>query len=250
MNINANLSVKLHKYITADFGIISSMGIRRSPHYGYSSTYAAEFPTVINDVNTIPAISFPVYANNDPELESPWYAVTSLYTQNPIGNILENGSYTETSSKGLMNLRLNVDLSFLTKGLKSMTYGAYDAINLVRLGIKEDYAAYILNQTVGENGEVVMTPIQSSSHSVVQTSDKSKILDYYSNRFYLVQKFSYDRSFGKHQVTAGADYMITKRASKNLSEHQREMNFGFNAGYVYDDKYIFQTALNEHGTFF
>lgn len=250
VNINANLSVKLHKYITADFGIISSMGIRRSPHYGYSSTYAAEFPTVINDVNTIPAISFPVYANNDPELESPWYAVTSLYTQNPIGNILENGSYTETSSKGLMNLRLNVDLSFLTKGLKSMTYGAYDAINLVRLGIKEDYAAYILNQTVGENGEVVMTPIQSSSHSVVQTSDKSKILDYYSNRFYLVQKFSYDRTFGKHQVTAGADYMITKRASKNLSEHQREMNFGFNAGYVYDDKYIFQTALNEHGTYF
>ncbi len=250
VNINANLNVKLHKYITADFGIISSVGIRRSPHYGYNTSYTNDFPTVLNDVNTIPAITFPIYANNDPELESPWYAVTSLYTQNPIGNILANGSYTETTRKGLMNLKLNVDLSFITKGLKSMTYGAYDATNLVRLGTSEDYAAYILKATTDGSGETVMTPVKSSSHNVVQTSDKSKILDYYSNRFYLVQKFSYDRTFGKHQVSAGADYMLTSRSASGLTEHQREMNFGFNAGYVYDDRFIFQTALNEHGTYF
>ena len=260
VNINANLDVRIHRYITADFGIISTMGIRRSPNYGYSANYSSEdetqnttlgvteFPDVISDINTIPAVSFPIYANNSPELESPWYAVSSLYTQNPVANILENGSYTETIRKGLMNVALKVDLSFITEGLRSMTYGAYDATNLVRLGNAEDYAAYILTPDVVD-GENVMKPVKSGSHSVKEMSNKAKLLDYFSNRLYLVQKFSYDRKFGKHSVTAGLDYMITKRSQKFITEHRREMNFGFNAGYVYDDRFIVQTAMNGHGTY-
>ena len=250
VNINANLDVKIHKYITAQFGIVSSMGIRRSPHYGYASSYGVEFPTILNDINTIPALSFPIYANNDPELESPWYAITAQYTQNPIGNITENGHYTETTRKGLMNLRLNVDLSFITKGLKSMTYAAYDATNFVRLGTKEDYAAYIISNTTDEvTGETASSLSQSPSHSVIQTTNKSKLMDFYSNRMYLVEKLSYDRTFGKHAVSAGADYMITKRSQTGIREHRREMNVGFNASYVYDDRYIISTTMNEHGTY-
>lgn len=260
VNINANLDVKIHKYITAKFGIVSTMGIRRSSNYGYSANYSSEdggsnttlgvieFPDIISDINSIPAISFPIYANNDPELETPWYAVSSLHTQNPIANITENGSYSETIRKGLMNAGLDIDLSFITKGLKSMTYGVYDATNLVRLGTAEDYAAYLLSPTVVD-GENVMKPVQSSSHSIKEMSSKTKLLDYFANRLYFVQKFSYDRNFGKHAVNAGLDYMITKRSQKFITEHRREMNIGFNAGYAYDDKYVLQTAMNEHGTY-
>ena len=260
VNINANLDVKIHKYIKAKFGLISTMGIRRSSNYGYSANYSSEdagsnttlgvieFPDIINNINNIPAISFPIYANNDPELEAPWYAVSSLYTQNPIANILENGSYSETIRKGLMNVGLDIDLSFITKGLKSMTYGVYDATNLVRLGTAEDYAAYLLSPTV-EDGVTVMKPVQSSSHSIKEMSSKTKLLDYFSNRLYFVQKFSYDRTFGKHAVSAGLDYMMTKRSQKFITEHRREMNVGFNAGYVYDDRYIVQAVMNEHGTY-
>lgn len=260
VNLNANLDVKIHNNIKAKFGIISTMGLRRSSNYGYSSNYSSddpnsnttlgviEFPDIINDINNIPAISFPIYANNDPELEFPQYAVSSLYTQNPIANILENGSYSETIRKGLMNVGLDIDLSFVTKGLKSYTYGVYDVTNLVRLGTAEDYAAYLLNPVV-EDGVKVMKPVQSSSHSIKEMSSKTKLLDYFSNRFYFVQKFSYDRKFGKHAVTAGLDYMMTKRSQKFITEHRREMNFGFDASYVYDDRYIFQTAVNEHGTY-
>ncbi len=242
VNVNANLDVKIHKNIKVSFGIVSSMSIRRSPHYGYSTSYSQEFPTILNDINTIPPLSFPIYANNDPSLESPWYAITAQYTQNPIANITENGNYTETTRKGLMNLKLDVDLSFITKGLKSMTYGAYDATNFIRLGTKEDYAAYILS-----DGGSTLT--QSPSHSVIQTTSKSKLSDYYSNRMYLVEKLSYDRTFGKHAVSAGLDYMITKRSRTGVREHKREIDFGFNASYVYDDRFIFSTALNEHGTY-
>lgn len=261
ININANLDIKLHRYITARIGLLSTMGIRRSSNYGYSPNWssqdassnttlsAIEMPGVLNDINGIPAISFPIYANNDPSLESPWYAVSSLYRQNPIANILENGAYTETIRKGLVDVALDIDLSWITKGLRSVSYGAYDATNLVRLGTAEDYAAYMLVKGIDEHGNDAMIPQQSTSHSVKEMSNKTRLLDYFSNRFYFVQKFGYDRTFGRHDVSAAATYMITKRSQKLISEHRREINFGVNAGYVYDGRYILQAAANVHGTY-
>ena len=115
-----------------------------------------------------------------------------------MANILENGAYTETIRKGLINVGVDIDFSFLTPGLTSMTYGAYDATNLVRLGTAEDYAAYILNKGIDENGYDAMIPEQSSSHSVKAMANKTRLLDYFSNRFYFVQKFAYDRTFGHY----------------------------------------------------
>ncbi|WP_295936950.1 SusC/RagA family TonB-linked outer membrane protein [uncultured Alistipes sp.] len=261
VNINANLDIKLHRYIRARFGLISTMGVRKSSNYGYSPNYSSEdassnttlgvteFPDIISDINTIPAISFPIYANDDPSLESPWYAISSLYKQNPIANILENGSYSETIRKGLFNVGIDVDLSFLTPGLSSMSYGAYDATNLVRLGKAEDYAAYILNKGIDENGYDAMIPEKSSSHSVVEMSKKTKLLDYFSNRFYFVQKFAYERTFGRHAVDASASLMVTKRSQKFITEHRRELTFGFGARYAYDGRYLVQAACSYQGTY-
>ena len=261
ININANLDVKLNRYISASFGLISSLGLRKSNNYGYSSNYssedassnttlsAIEFPDIISDLNTIPPLSFPVYADNSEELESPWYAVSSQYTQNPIANILENGSYQETIRKALFNVKVDADLSFVLPGLTSMTYAAYDATNLVRLGISEDYAAYIITTGLDAEGKEVVVPQQSGSHSVKSMSSKTKLLDYFSNRFYLVEKLGYDKTFGDHAIKLGADYMITKRSQKFITEHRREINFGLDASYSYKGKYLFQAALNEHGTY-
>lgn len=261
VSLNGKVDVRLNKYIKLDFGVLSSIGIRRSGNYGYSSNYSsedqssnttlgvAEFPDIISHITTIPQLSFPVYADNSETLESPWYAVSSKYTQNPIANILENGSYTETIRKALFNVGIDIDLSFITKGLSSYTYGAYDATNLVRLGKMEDYAAYIITTETDLEGNVLVVPQQSSSHSVQQMSSKTKLLDYFSSRFYLIERLKYDRTFGKHRVAAGADYMITKRTQKFITEPRREMNIGLDGSYSYDERYIARIAMNVHGTY-
>lgn len=261
INLNGKIDVRLNKFIKLDFGVLSSLGIRRSANYGYNSNYSSEdqssnstlgvteFPSVISDINTIPQLAFPIYADNSEELESPWYAVSAKYTQNPIANILENGSYTETVRKALFNVGIDVDLSFITPGLSSYTYGAYDATNLVRLGTAEDYAAYIITTEVDLEGNTIIVPQKSSSHSVQSMSGKAKLLDYFSSRLYLVEKLSYDRTFGKHKVNLGADYMITRRTQKFITEHRREMNAGFNGSYIYDGRYLAQVAMNGHGTY-
>lgn len=254
ININANLDISLNSFITARFGVISTMGVRYSPNYGYSSDHTeslgvTEFPDLLADINKTPAIAFPIYARNDPGMESPWYAVSSQFSDNPYANLMCNGSYRETTRKGLFNLGLDIDLSVLTPGLKSMTYAAYDASNVVRLGQEEDYAAYILYKGLDEDGNDALIPQQSGKHSVKLMSSDIRLLDYFSNRLYLVQRFSYDRAFGLHRVEASADYMITKRSQKWITEHRREMNFGFHAGWSYDGRYIVRTAMNVHGTY-
>lgn len=249
VNINANLDIKLHRYINARFGIISTMGVRRSPNYGYNDISAEEFPDMLSDINTIPPVEFPVYAADGTDADSPWYAVSSQYTDNPIANMVSNGSYTETIRKGLMNVGVDVDFSFLTEGLKSKTYAAFDATNLVRLGMESDYAAYILTEGLDASGQVAMVPRLSGSHSLSESAEKSKILDYFSNRLYLSQNFTYDRTFGQHDVSAYASYMITKRSQKWITEHRREINFGLGGSYVYANKYIAQFTANYHGTY-
>lgn len=44
VNINANLDIKLHRYIRARFGLVSTMGIRKSSNYGYVRTTRARTP--------------------------------------------------------------------------------------------------------------------------------------------------------------------------------------------------------------
>lgn len=261
VNINGNLEVKLNDHIRASFGIVSSIGVRKSNNYGYSANYTStdassnttlgvfELPEILSHITTIPQLAFPVYADNSEELEFPWYAVSSQYTQNPIANILENGSYTETIRGALFNFRLDADLDFLAKGLKSRTYAAYGATNLVRLGMAEDYAAYLITEGLDADGNTIIVPVQSSSHSVKEMSGNAKLLDYYSNRMYLVEKLDYARTAGDSDLRLSADYMITQRSQKFITEHRREMNFGFNAMYAYKGKYIAQASLNEHGTY-
>ena len=261
VNLNGNLDVRLNKYMKTEFGIVSSIGVRKSNNYGYSSNYTStdassnttlsawELPSILSHINTIPQLSFPVYADNSENLEFPWYAVSSQYTQNPIANILENGSYSETIRNALFNFKLETDLRFITKGLVSSTYAAYGATNLVRLGQAEDYAAYLITQTLDINGDPTILPVQSSSHSVKEMSSKAKLLDYYSNRFYFVEKLDWARSFGEHDIKLSADYMITKRSQKFITEHRREINFGFNASYAFKGKYLARLSLNEHGTY-
>ncbi len=261
INLSGKIDLKLNRFVKVDFGVISSLGIRRSANYGYSANYSSEdassnttlgvfeFPEVIAHLTTIPQLAFPIYADNSEELESPYYAVSSQYTQNPIANILENGSYTETSRKALFNVGLDVDFSFLLPGLKSYTYAAYDGTNLVRLGTAEDYAAYIITTATDIDGNKIIVPQQSGSHKVVSMSKKAKLMDYFSSRFYLMEKLSYEKTFGDHDLRLGADYMITKRSQKFITEHRREMNVGLNAAYAYKGRYLAQLAVNTHGTY-
>ena len=96
LNTRANIDIKVNDVIKVQFDFFGGLSFRRSPNYGFDPQFTSEgtdnpvlniveFPTVINEITATPPIAFPIYANNDPSLDKPWYGVGSAFRSNPIG---------------------------------------------------------------------------------------------------------------------------------------------------------------------
>ncbi|MDR3261295.1 MAG: SusC/RagA family TonB-linked outer membrane protein [Tannerella sp.] len=258
VNLNSNLSITLNDFITSRFGIFSSIAYRKSPNYGYSSNYSSEdessnttigvyeFPDIIQHVNLIPGISFPAYWTETENI-SGGYVVSDLFQQNPVGNMMNNGYYTESTRRGLMYAALDMDFGFLLKGLSANAFGSFDATNMVRLGKAENYDAYIIikDPSLPEG----YTYQKSSSHTRSDMANKTKLADYLSQRFFGSLKVAWQREIGEHNIDAALTSFITKRTLKFITEHRREVTNTFSGRYAYKNRYLFQTALSLSGTY-
>ncbi|MDR2472789.1 MAG: SusC/RagA family TonB-linked outer membrane protein [Tannerella sp.] len=256
VNLNSNLDVKLNDFVTSRFGIFSSISYRKAPNYGYSPNYASEdensnttlgvyeFPSIIQNVNLIPGISFPVYPIETENI-SGGYVVSDLFQQNPVGNIMDNGYYNESTRRGLMYADINMDFGFLLKGLSAQIYGSFDATNLVRLGKAENYDAYIIVKDLAGGYSYQ----KSSSHTVSTMANKTKLADYLSQRFFGAFKAAWNHKTDDHYIDMALTSFITKRTLKFITEHRREVTTTYSARYAYKDRYLFQTALSLTGTY-
>jgi TonB-linked SusC/RagA family outer membrane protein len=257
LNTRSNIDLKINDFINVQFDFFGGLSFRRSANYTYDPEFTSEgtdnpsldiveFGTVINDISNTPPIAFPVYANNDPNLKYPWYAVSQSYQQNPIGNLMKNGYYTETSRMGAFNVALDYDMSGILKGLKSRSYIGFNAFNLLRIGKAENYDAYTVtpDATVAEGYKLT----KHSSHSQVDQSDMSKLHDFYYMRFAAYENLSYEKTFGKNSIEASATYYMSKISRNGIEEPQRQQNGILSALYSFDDKYNIHGAVNYAGS--
>jgi TonB-linked SusC/RagA family outer membrane protein len=252
----SNIDIKINNQLAVQFDISAGLSFRRSPNYGYTSTIGEsgtqmdllELSSSLPNINNTPPIAFPVYANNDPSLKAPWYGVSSLYPVNPVGNLMGNGYYTERGRNGSAKASITYDMSDLIKGLKSMTFVSFDALNLVRIGKAKDYIAYITTPTVSAktgNDTILMTKV----HDGVSASDLANLHDYYYQRFAFFEKLSYEKTFGVNNIQSSLTYFLYKISKNGIEEPQREQLGVWTTNYSYKDKYSFQVVLNYAGTY-
>ena len=260
LNARSNIDIKINDFIKVQFDFFGGLSYRRSANYGYNSNYTnqdagtntalsgLEFNSMINNITTIPPVAFPVYAAPyDPASGNPpYYGVTSAFTQNPIGNLLSNGYYTESGRTGTANAVLDFDLKTILEGLKSKSYLGFNSYNQVRIGKATDYAAYIATPALNVGG--MDTILLTKVHIGTSMADNVVLNDYYYQRLAMYESLSYEKTFGKNEVQAAMTYFISKIARNETEEPQRTQN-GILAGrYSYDNKYIFNGVLNYGGT--
>ena len=254
INARSNIDIRINDFVGIQFDIAAGLSIRRSPNYGYSSTTGEggeqmdllELSSVLPDITSIPPVAFPVYANNDPGLKSPWYGVSSVYIYNPIGNITRNGYYNENNRKASARLALNYDLSKLIPGLKSQTSLAFDGLNLIRIGKAKDYAAYIVTPTVTPTGG--QTIQLTKKRDVVDNPSLINLHDYYYFRLAISENLSYRKTIGNHDIQSTLTYFLYRMAINGIEEPRREQLGVFTGKYSFKDKYILQAVLNYAGT--
>jgi len=261
INVRSNIDIKVNELIKVKFDFFGGMTIRRSPNYGYNSNFTnedgntntaldlVEFNTVLTDISNTPPIAYPVYAAFGDNPVAPWYAVSSntSYRQNPIGNIMHNGYYTETGRTGASNLTFEYDLKELVPGLKSKTFVGFNVFNSVRIGKAEDYIAYVVVPGVTASG--ADTVRLNKVHDGTDMSGQEKLHDYYSQRFVIYENLSYQKAWDAHDVQVGLTYYLGKNSRNGIEEPQRLQNAIFTGMYSFKDKYIFQSVVNYAGTY-
>jgi TonB-linked SusC/RagA family outer membrane protein len=251
---SSNLDIKINNNVKVQFDILGDLTLRHSANFGYATSESSpltdllEFNSVLPTINCTPPNAFPVYANNDPSLKYPWFGVSSVYPINPIGNLTSDGKYTETGRKGTVRFGLDYDLSnIITKGLKSQTFLSFDVLDVVRIGIAEDYIAYIAtpSKTTAGNDTILF----SKAHNGVVTSTLSNLHDYYYQRFAFFEKLNYERSFGIHDIQSTLTYSLYKVSRDGIEEPQRQQTGVWTVKYSNNDKYIIQGVLDYAGTY-
>lgn len=257
LNARSNIDIKINDVLKAQFDFFGGLSWRRSPNYGYDAQFTSEgtdnpvlgiteMPSVLDHITSVSPVAFPVYANNDPTLDKPWYAVSQTYSENPIGNLMGNGYYTETGRNGTFNVALDYDMKEILQGLKSRSYFGFSAFNLLRVGKAEDYTAYTVTPSLTPAGKD--TILLKKVHDGVDQADQAKLHDFYFQRWAFYESLSYDRQFGKNHFQGVFNYYMSKTSRNGIEEPQRQLITGLTGMYSYNDKYNIHGVLNYTGS--
>jgi TonB-linked SusC/RagA family outer membrane protein len=255
INSRANIDVRINDRLKVDFDIFAGVTFRRSANYGFTTTYGEggsqmdliEFNSVIDDITNTPPIEFPVYANNSPELKSPWYAVSTNYANNPIGNLVANGFYTERGRTGVVSSALDYDMSGIIKGLSSRSFFSFSALNLVRIGQADNYIAYKVIPGVSQfTGLDTINLVKA--HDGVDNVNLVNLHDYYYQRYAFYERLNYDRTFGNSRIQSTLTYFLNQLTRNGYEDPRRQQNVVLTGVYTIRDKYSLQGVLNYTGT--
>ena len=250
------VSIKINDKFSALINFAGDLNFRKAPNYGYNSNYTTEgtsnstatlteVPSILNDIHTTPPTEFPIWAYFDTTSNTPWYGVSATYSNNPIGNLVDNGFYTDKGRTGATNIALSYDFGDFIKGLKSTTFFGFNIHNLVRLGKENDYMSYnvAVNPLTG-----VVTRTRNTAHTLAKMSDMYKLMDYYFQRYSFYENLTYDRTFGNSKVLSSLTFNGLMTYINGVEEPQRQRNVIWSSMYSFKDKYTLEAVLDYSGT--
>ena len=219
-NFTAGIGVKVTKYIELSVDFNSLLYFRRS---GRTSWY---------NYRSVPAIAFPLELTlpNGGNGKHSVYGVSKSFTQNYYALMMEGGFRTNRMRSALMNVAIDVDMSFITPGLKSRTWLANSNFMQTTIGKDNDYIGYYWSSANGIEEE--------SGHKGVKKSEKSTLANYTYQSLSLYESLNYDRKFGSHAVSAGATFSLNSTSTKSDTYYQRQMYVVMDAKYSYAGRYI------------
>ena len=247
LNVRSNLDIEINDHISTELDINGTLGLRRTPGYGYTTGEGQElmgiyeFNTALPHILLTPPVEFPVYAKNDPELSQPWYGISSRYA-NPVGNLLGSGDYTEQNRQAGVKFSINYNLSQLVKGLTTRSSIGFDALNLIRIGQANRYEGYRIN--VGEN-DITFTRLQTG----ISDDTRRKLHDYYYIRTAFSQSLNYSASVAKHGIQSSLTYFFYRKFSDNTRDPEPHLLGVWNGKYVYNDRFTIHGVVNYAHTY-
>lgn len=243
VNYRTNVDMSLNKYLKAYVRLAGNIKRERTAGVGNATIYGSLFQ--------IPSATYgpltpPVLDATTGAVITPGQVITTEQVGSPTYGMLNRTGYTRATVTNITSqFGLDLDMSFLTKGLDFTGILAYQTNGVGVLNTTQDYERWIRTNNLDV---LEFTKKGSETDSpLAYAKDQS----FYYHLTYNA-KLNYKRDFGKHQVGAMA-YMfyqnLTKadNSSPGLLPYNR-VSSGAEATYGYDSKYLVKFDVGYSGS--
>jgi len=244
VNYRSNIDMTLNRYLKGFLRLAGNIKRERSSGPGNAAVYSSIFdipPTMYGPVT--PQITDPVTGQiTDPGGK----VVTTGSMASPTYGMLNRTGYVRSTVTNITSqFGLDLDMSFLTKGLSLSGLMAYQTNSVGTLSTTQDYERW----TRIDDWSVLNFVKKGSKKNTPLAYGKSASFYYNLNYDF---KLSYSRSFGKHQID-GTAYMFRQNLSTadnqspGLLPYNR-LSSGLEASYEYNNRYFAKFDLGYSGS--
>ena len=236
-NMRSNVDVNLAKWLVLNANIAGRIEDRRYPSGGMDGLFGI--------LSTYPSNAFPLsFMGIEPDLNKEILMLggNSLYKNNPLGYTSYNGYSDQTRRYYQVTATLNGDLGqFITPGLKFQFRYYMDGYNTYTVTKDRSFRVWEYKEDADGN------PVYKSygTESSLSTEGSYNV----NRKNGLDAKLSYDRTFGKHGISAFLAYDHT-RLEFRQGNYSDEKWQGFNArvNYSYDNRLFLDLVGNYSGS--
>ena len=235
-----NIGYKITQYTKIDLRMNAQISNMKSPNVSSSDIFYQIFKnTPVSFPATFPAEEGDKHIRFGSAIMS-----AGRYYTNPYAHMLN--TYRENRANKL-NISLNLDqkFDFITEGLSLtalVNFNNYSQNYFTRSLTPYLYAVDMASVSEEFPEQYSTTKLREGTEYISQ----SDVTRYSDNVFYLDARLNYARSFGKHNVTAMAMYMMRQFISSVLP--QRNQGFSGRATYDYDNRYLAEFNFGYNGT--
>jgi len=246
-NFRGNLDFKINKYMKMGINGVARLSTNERPNV--SGDIWEEFATI--QPNAYPALWDPNLivdpATRDLVLEKAQLhdgmvlGGNSTYANNQIhGELVQNGRVKYRQSLVQFSGKLDIDLSFITKGLSATAFTGMDFYNSLLSEQRYEYAIY--EPVVDSLGILDTVSIHGSDIRRDQYNTNNDASTY-NRQLTAFGNLAYKRSFDRHDISALALYYVNTLNMEGSFQKQVMMHTGLSFNYMYDNRYVIEGSL-------
>ena len=233
LGLRMNIDVDITPTTLAQFSMLGQLRERKRPNTSEYDLFAGLFNT--------PSGAFPMQTSHG------YWGSNDVLKTNPIARIADIGYFKENPRTLQADFRIRQDLSLVTPGLSMEASVAYDNNAAYK---EEGYKKfqYEVNMPVRN---VITDKIEADSkvygdNSALQVNNLDMTKQYINAN--LEAALKYNRSFGKHTVSALGSYRLESERGIGRNNAHKRMYVNASAGYSYKDTYLIHALVNHTGT--
>lgn len=231
LSVRSNLDVILSETGKMQLGLLARFNEYNRANYG----------NLINAVYNTPAAAFPIRHANG------MYGGSDIYGgSNPVAMLYDSGSFKTIGSAVAANLKFIKDFSPICEGLKAEVGVALNDYGAMTETAAKSYMYRVLSPSMSSDGTLITSKSDYGTNSKVishSSGFRSLYIDFDANA-----KLSYDRSMGRHGLSASAIFDVQSHTASGRNNSVKRLSAGILASYSFDKKYEAGVVLNCSGS--